>query len=369
MRRLFITSVLLLLLFPPFLWNCGKETPSQKAPPAQVSAPTRPVELREVSDYYEVSGTAVSRNPITIAAKVMGTVTKVTFTQGQRVARGEVLAFIDAPDIKASSERAASAATEAENTLAMAKADAEFAENSFKRYEALYQEKALSQQEFESFETRKRVAQDQVKRMQSLLSQAKAEKTRAEAQLAFTSIVAPVSGIITAKHIYEGSTVLPGTALLTLETEDLLRLEINADERILPRVKRGMQVPVQVHALQKEYTGTVGEIVSAVDPQSRTFTLKIDVPQDGSLKLGMYAVIRIPLGTAQKIMIPKEAVFTRGQLSYVYVLDSGDIAAMRLVRIGKIEGASAEVVSGLSGGEKIVATLNDKVQEGVRIVP
>jgi hypothetical protein len=51
------------------------------------------------------------------------------------------------------------------------------------------------------------------------------------------------------------------------------------------------------------------------------------------------------------------------------VLDNGDIAAMRLVRIGKIEGASAEVVSGLSRGEKIVATLNDKVQEGVKIVP
>jgi RND family efflux transporter MFP subunit len=181
--------------------------------------------------------------------------------------------------------------------------------------------------------------------------------------------VAPVTGIITAKQVYEGSTVLPGSVLLTLETEELLRLEVSADERILPRVKRGMQVPVRVSALGAEYTGTVGEVVPAVDTQSRTFPVKIDLPQQGALKLGMYASVRIPLGMAKKIAVPKEAVLTRGQLSYAYVLDGNDVARMRLVRTGKAEGSTIEIVSGLSGGEKIVVKLDDTVQEGVKIVP
>jgi RND family efflux transporter MFP subunit len=369
MRRLSTPLLLVLLLFPLTVLHCSRETPPQGAPPARVSATSRQIELRDVPDYYEVSGTLVSRNPVTIVAKVMGTVHKVSFTQGQRISRGDVLALIDAPDIKASSDRAASAAAEAENALAIARADAEFAENTFKRYDALYKEKAVSQQEFESIETKKRVALDQVKRMQSLVAQARAEKQRSEAQLAFATIVAPVTGIITAKQIYEGSTVLPGSALLTLETEDLLRLEINADERMLPRVKRGMQVSVQVSALGTEYTGTIGEVVPAVDPQSRTFPVKIDLPQHGALKLGMYASVRIPLGLVKKIMIPKEAVLTRGQLSYAYVLDGNDIARMRLVRTGKAEGSTIEIVSGLSGGERIVVKLGDTVQEGVKIVP
>lgn len=361
--------VFLVLFFTLFVTQCAGETSSQKMPPAKVSAPVITVESREAPEFYEVSGTVVSRNPITMVAKVMGTITKVGFVQGQKVDKGMLLAVIDAPDIRAAVERAASAVAEAENGLAMARADAHFAESSFERYQGLYQDKAVSRHEFESVETKKRIAQDQVKRMDSLLSQAKAEKARVDAQASFAQITAPVSGIITAKHIYEGSTVLPGAPLLTLETEDALRLEVQADERILPLLRKGMTLPVYTTTLQKEFNGSAGEIVSVVDPQSRTFKLKVDLPRDSALKLGMYAVIRIPVGTVPKILIPADAIRARGQLAYVFAVDANNIAGMRLVRVGKVENGLTEIVSGLSAGEKIVSTLNDRVQEGAQVTP
>jgi membrane fusion protein, multidrug efflux system len=361
--------VFLALFFALFISQCTGETSSQKMSPAKVSAPVLVVESREVPEFYEVSGTIVSRNPVNMVAKVMGTVTKVAFAQGQKVEKGVSLAVIDAPDIRASVERAAAAVTEAEHGLAMARADAQFAESSFERYQGLYQDKAISRHEFESVETKKRVAQDQVKRMESLLSQARAEKARLDAQASFTQIRAPVKGIITVKHVYDGSTVLPGAPLLTMETEDALRLEVQADERILLRLRQGMTLPVYVSALQKEFTGTVSEIVSAVDPQTRTFRLKTDLPGDPALKLGMYAVVRIPVGTAKKILIPADAIRARGQLAYVFALDANNITTMRLVRVGKVENGLTEIVSGLSAGEKIVATLNDRVQEGTQVNP
>jgi membrane fusion protein, multidrug efflux system len=365
-RNLFF---LLAFFFALFITQCTSETSTQKMPPTKVSAPVITVESREAPEFYEVSGTIISRNPITIVAKVMGTITQVGFVQGQKVEKGVLLAIIDAPDIRASVERAAAAVTEAENGLAMARADAQFAESSFERYQGLYQDKAVSRHEFESVETKKRVAQDQAKRMGSLLSQARAEKARLEAQASFTQIRAPVKGIITLKHVYEGSTVLPGAPLLTMETEDVLRLEVQADERILLLLRQGMTLPVYVSALQKKFTGRVSEIVSAVDPQTRTFRLKIDLPGDPALKLGMYAGIRIPVGTAKKILIPADAIRARGQLAYVFALDANNIAAMRLVRAGKVENGLTEIVSGLSAGEKIVATLNDRVQEGTQVNP
>jgi RND family efflux transporter MFP subunit len=280
-----------------------------------------------------------------------------------------LLAVIDAPDIRAAVDRAQAAVTEAENGLAMARADAQFAESTFERYQGLFQDKAVSRHEFESVETKKRVAQDQVKRMESLLSQAKAERARAEAQASFTHVTAPLKGIVTVKHIYEGSTVLPGTPLLTLETEEAMRLEVQTDERLLPLVRQGMALPVRVAAIEKEFTGTVTEIVSAVDPQTRTFKLKIDLPRDPALKLGMYALVRIPVGMTRKIVIPPDAVRTRGQLAYVLTLDANNIAGMRLVRTGKTENSLTEIVSGLSAGERIVAPLDETVQEGTQVTP
>ncbi|MBP1731247.1 MAG: hypothetical protein H6Q55_1676, partial [Deltaproteobacteria bacterium] len=64
-----------------------------------------------------------------------------------------------------------------------------------------------------------------------------------------------------------------------------------------------------------------------------------------------------------------DAIRARGQLAYVFAVDANNIAGMRLVRVGKVENGLTEIVSGLSAGEKIVSTLNDRVQEGAQVTP
>jgi len=349
---IFISTVLLMILI---ISGCSHENKQSEVKTAEtVKAAIYKVQKQQKEDIYEISGTVVSRNPVKVVSKVMGTVADINFEEGKQVKKGELLLTIDAPDIKANLERANSAVLEAEKAVEVAKTNAKHAENTFKRYEKLYQEKAISLQEFEGIESRKNVALDEVKRAESVLEQAKAEKSRANAAYSYTKVYAPVNGVITEKIASVGLNVMPGSPLFTIETDTNLRIEVNADEKVLPIVKKGQRLTVYFDVLKKETTGVVSEIVPSIDPVSRTFKLKLDLPSDKSIKLGFYGTVKFSLGMKEVITVPESSVINRGQLSYVYVVGNDNLASLRLIKVGDIKNGYVEVQSGLNEGEKIV---------------
>lgn len=362
-------KTLFLLILAIFFVNActKKEKSTEEKTAATVKAPIYTIEKSVKDELYETSGTVVSRNPVKIASKVMGTVVEMKVEEGAEVKKGQLLVLMDAPEIKAMLDRANSAVVEAEKAIAMAQINAQHAENTYRRYERLYNEKAISQQEFESIKTKRDIAHDEVKRLNAVLDQAKAEKERAKAALEYTKIYAPISGIVTEKLGSVGLNVMPGTPLITIESNTNLRLEVNIDEKVLPIVKRGKKIGVLFTALNKELEGVIGDIVPAVDPTNRTFKLKIDLPVNPSIKLGMYGVIKLPIGKKDVITVPETAILNRGQLSYVYVLDSEGKAVLRLVRTGESKDGFVEILSGLSAGEKIVKEAN-KAVDGAKII-
>lgn len=320
---------------------CSKSEAPKTGPAPEVSAPIYKVEKTETPDFYEVSGTVTSRNPAQMVAKVTGTVGEVTIVEGQRVRKGDLLVLIDAPDIQAARDQARASSALAESTL--------------RRYEPLFRERAISPQEYEEVQTKRNVAADELRRTEALLSYAR--------------ITAPVNGIITHKEVSVGSIVMPGTPVLTIETEEGLRIEVDVDEKLLSFVKKGMAIPVFFELLGREVTGTVDEVVPAIDRQSRTFKVRVSLPPDAAPRLGAYGTVRIPVGTAARVLVPPAALHPRGQLTYVYVLDDGGIASLRLVRTGKTVRGMTEITSGLDPGVRIVAAFSEKVREGVKVVP
>ncbi len=343
----------------------GKESKKVEEKIEKVKVELYKVAKVETQDLYEVSGSIVSKNPVDIVSKTMGTVVQVNVNEGDRVSKGKLLIQIDSPEIKAMMERADAGIEEAKKALATAKANEKLAENTFKRYENLFKEHAISRQEYEVKETNYLIAKGEVERLEKLVMQAEAEKARIKGMESYLYIYSPVNGIITKKYVNTGVNVLPGMHLITIEPEDSLRIEVNVDEKVLGVISKGMVVPVFIDALKREFKGVVSEFVPAVDPQTRTFKIKVDLPKDKRLAIGLYGTVKINIGKKTTIYVPKSAIYTRGQLNYVYVVGNDKKVALRLVRIGKEVDDNLEILSGLNEGEEIVKNINESVKEGV----
>jgi multidrug efflux pump subunit AcrA (membrane-fusion protein) len=139
-------------------------------------------------------------------------------------------------------------------------------------------------------------------------------------------------------------------------------------------IRVGDQVKIRIDALgDEESSGKVSEVVSAADPASRSYIVKIDLPSGkgegrARVRSGLFGRARFAgAETRQAITIPKTAIVERGQLIGVYVVDNQGVARLRLLKTGKIYGDAIEVLSGLGEGEEIVVTDVASVSDGARV--
>ena len=227
----------------------------------------------------------------------------------------------------------------------------------------MYEEKAISEQEINQFETKKNVAGLEYQRMQEMASRAAAGLAEAKVYLDFTRVYSPVKGLVTEKKIQAGSMAVPGVPLLTVESTALYNAEVTVDERLSGQLKAGTPVEVSIAALNRQVTGKITEILPAVDPQSHSFTVKVALSGAG-LRTGLYANVKIG-GTKKEVtLVPRTAIVEKGQLSGVYALDSKDIITYRLVRVGKSYAEKREILSGLKPADRIIVQGVEKAVDG-----
>jgi RND family efflux transporter MFP subunit len=307
------------------------------------------LKLSPIDDYYETSGTVKAKNVGVIASKIMGSVTSVVVQEGQRVGQGQTLLTIDDSDIV---QRVSAARSMVES----AKQQKQLADVTFSRFAKLYEEKALSRQEFDQVETKKKIAESELDRAKAMLREA-------EAFQGYAHVRAPFTGVVTGKKIDTGSMALPGMQLLTVEDTSAFLVEAAVDEKLSASLKAGTPVVLVIDALNQTIQGKVSEVVPAVDPMSRTFIVKIALSGTG-LKTGLYAKVRIPTGSRDVLTVPAAAVVEKGQLTGVYTVDSKGVISYRLVRIGKHFGNNIEVLSGINPGDKAIIAGMDKAVDG-----
>ncbi len=316
-------------------------------------------------DVQEAVGTVKARNSALIAARLAGTVKAVNVKEGDRVPRGRLLVSLDAAESTAGAAGAAAGVEEAKRALDEARARQKLADATFERYRKLFQEQAVTRQEFDGKETERAVAVEGAARAEARLTQARETSRAAGTVAGYTRITAPIAGIVTGKTVDAGMTVFPGTQLMTVEEEGSYRLEVAAPEALLGRVKGGAPLRVGLDG-GGEMTGRVAEVVPTVDPASRTFTVKVDIAAKG-LRSGMYGRAYFPVGGRSALLVPKGAVVERGALTSVWVMGAGNVARMRLVKVGRVADGRVEILAGLSAGEKVVTAGVEKVVDGARI--
>ena len=328
------------------------------------------VKQDKVPDVLEAVGTVRAAQSSDLASQMMGNILEIRVREGDRVYRGEVLAVIDDSQPRAALDRATAAELASRQQLVSANSDLALAESTLKRYRYLYEQKVVSQQEFDEVNTRQQTFLARRDIAQAGQEQARAALNQAAISLDYTRIRAPFNGTVTRKKVDSGTLASPGMPIFTVEDMRRFQLEVSVNETDLWCVRLGGQVSVAIQALgSTELKGKVVQIVPAADPASRAFLVKIDLPPDTRLRSGLFGRAQFSRGEQQALLIPRSAVVQRGQLQGVFVLDQNKVAKLRYVSLGKSSGSEIQVLSGLQGGECLVANpgerdLNSKRIEG-----
>ncbi len=378
-----------------------KEEPVTEKPITVQGVKIETIKLSPVEEEYEAVGTVRSRTTTALSSKTMGNILAVHVREGDRVRTAQLLIEIDDRDSRAHVQKAQAGLREvqnaqeeieqnihaAESAKEAAEAGRSLAAATFKRYNALLEERSVSQQEFDEVQAKLKVAQADLDRADRMLQalgakknqvlakteQAKADVANAQVFLTYTRITSPISGIITAKQADVGALAAPGVPLLTVEDDTHYRLEVAVEESHIKNVPVGIPARVEIEAIGQQLVSRVTEVVPAADPATRSYVVKIDLPTAGkievsrSLRSGLFGRARFAVGKKQAMIVPQTAIVRQGQLVGVYAVDREGIAHLRLVKIGKTYADRIEVLSGLDEGDRLVVDHVNEIADGTRI--
>jgi RND family efflux transporter MFP subunit len=313
-------------------YGCGQKDqtnvpPASASPQSNIQAAVVEVKASQVPIRVEVTGQVETVYQATLSSRIQGTIESVRVLEGAQVKKGQTLIELDSRDLQAELERTVAEVENAKSHLA--------------RVKNLYEEDAVSKQEMENAARTLKVWE--------------ANRRAVLAQLSYTVIKAPFDGVITEKNVEAGELASPRQMLLKMEDPKRLRLQATVAESDLKAIARGDRIEVVIDALGGQaLSGVISQILPAGDPQTHTFTVKIDLPPTSGLRTGMFGRLQLDKGLSRTIVVPSSAVIERGELTSVFVVDPDHVARMRWVRVGRRLSEQTEILSGINEGERVL---------------
>ncbi|WP_396151401.1 efflux RND transporter periplasmic adaptor subunit [Flavobacterium sp.] len=297
--------------------------------------------------YIEIQGNVETKENIVISPEYSGILTQLYVKAGQKVSKGQLLARIDDGGMSAQ-------LAQAETQLALAK-------TTFERQKNLWDQKIGSEIQFLQAKT-------------SLESQQKVV-AQIKSQLNKTNVVAPFSGTIDEVITERGKVVAPGMDLFRIVNLSNMYVTANVPENYIAQLKLGAIVNVYLNALGKSYQGKVRQIGNYINPNNRTFSIEIAVPNpDNLLRPNQVAVLKIEDYKNPKALLLPENILqeTADGSKIVYVVnkvESNNTAkvSQKKIEIGYTSGSFVEVKSGLESGEMVVTDGAKSLKDGITV--
>jgi membrane fusion protein (multidrug efflux system) len=324
------------------LGGCKKGDGDAQAKEANKGPDAIPVEVaavarRPISASYSGTAPLEALGESQVVAKTSGVALQVMAEEGQAVRAGQVLVRIDG----------------ARPALQVAQAFAQV-----RKLEANYlRARQLAEQ--------KMVSANDLDQLKYDLENARAAYNLAKLELSYTSVVAPISGVIASRSIKPGNFVQINTPIFRIVDTSRLEATLNVPERDLETLKPGLPVALNVDALPgKVFSGTVDRIAPVVDSGSGTFRVVCAFAGGGVLQPGMFGRIRIDYDQrANALVIPRTALLDDEDDPAVFVARAGKAARVP-VKLGYMDGEWAEVLSGLRAGDQVVTAGKVALREG-----
>lgn len=305
---------------------------------------TVPVPTKTFRHFLEVRGSVTSDRNVTISAETPATVEQVAVEEGQKVRKGQLLVKQNAETLQRNIE-------ELETSL-------ELATTRFERQQKLWDQQIGTEIQFLEAKNAKETLERRIASSRS--------------QLKNYRIQAPFAGTIDDIYIKEGEVAQPGTPLVQLVSLRDMFIEADVSESHLGKFNIGDSVQVRLPSLDKSLISTVSAISEVINPNNRTFTLEVKLPNDAELlRPNLLAVLRIQdFRQPNAVVVPTNLILSDNRGDYVYVAEEQNgqlIATKKMVERGMTYNNETLVRSGLSGDEQLIDEGFRDVAEGIRI--
>lgn len=318
---------------------CGSKKSAEVAEqPAEVVKPTVTTAVVNIQDVDmqsvfmgNVEGYAVNN----ITPQQPRRITRVLVDVGDRVSAGQKVAELD------------------NSSLAQAKAQYENAKASFERSDELYKFGGESKAAWESVKTQYEVA-----------------KLTYENLLENTTLVSPISGVITARN-YDNGDMVGGQPIFVVQQISPAKVIINVSENLYSYLKKGMPVSIELDALPEQtFEGKIHRITPSIDAATHTFPVEIIIPNSKEqIKPGMYARVTMKYGTRPNVVVPDRAVVKMlgSGDRFIYVYKADGTVSYQKVELGRRMQDKYEILSGIADGDEVVVTGQAALKDGLAV--
>ena len=314
---------------------------------------------------------------VNIFSRVDGYIAKLHVDKGDLVKANQLLVEVDHTDYVHAVNRAKANLVAARADVLRQEANVRNAGLQLTRMEALIKDQFVSQQDLDNAQIAHDMASAQLESLRAQVKQMEVALQQAETNLTYSYIRAPFAGYIAERNLDAGAFVSGSTGststmsrgILNLHEVGTVRTLIEVVERDVPLVKIGQKAEVRAEAYPNQvFEGTVTRVVHALNRQTRTMTVEVDLPnQDHLLKGGMFARVELMVGKhEQAVQIPADALTRLDELQYVYVVKDGK-ALQIPVEVGNRVGNRIEITKGLTGEEQVIVSGKDLVSNGTPV--
>ena len=311
--------------------------------------------LRAVTSTVTFTGAIAARNDMPIGNDGdTGRIVAVYVEAGDHVRKGQLLAKLDDAVLIPQVNRLAAA-------LEQAKAQAALSAAEYRRAQGVESAGALSAEDIEKRRATSVTDAANVKVVAAQLAEA-------EARLNRTRIVAPIAGTVLTRGAEVGQIANPGgPPLFRVASGGEVEMRGQLAEQDLAQVKVADAAIVRLTGLAQAFEGRVRLLGAIIDPQTRLGEIRITLKPDPALRPGAFARGTVTVAQAMRPVVPQTAVLTDSRGSYVYVVDAGNHAARRAVRVADTSDQGVAIASGLSGTERVVTTAAGFLRDGEEV--
>jgi len=294
-----------------------------------------------LADRVEALGTAQANESVNIVAKVAATLEQISFSDGQLVRKGTVIARLDRD----------------EELEQLATAEIQLLEHQreIKRLNTLLARHAAATRDLDERQTLAAIATSNIKQIRSRLDD--------------YTISAPFDGKLGMRLVSPGAVLQPGTVITTLDDTDPIKVDFTIPSLALQGIKPGLKIEVSSDAWPVHtFSGAVTAIGSRIDPLTRALFVRAVVANpDGLLIPGMLMRVTILQHQRTALLIPEESVTQREDAHFITLVGSDNTAELRSVQVGTRRDGLVEIVSGLVAGESVVVRGMGFVKQGSRV--
>lgn len=341
-----------------------------------------------------VSSELVPFQEIEVYAKESGYVRQLNVDYGTRVAKGQLMAVLEIPELQVQLQQDQAAIKNMQEQVAQAgqetnrvEAQRKVAHLQFERLKNVSDSKPglVAQQEVDDWQGKDLALDAQVEASKSAMQSAQSALAAAQAKLVhdqvlydYSRITAPFAGVVTQRYANLGALMQAGTSsstqampLVKLAQDDVFRLVIPVPESDVPLVRIGQPVEVRISSMNRTFPGRVARFSSDLTADTRTMHTEVDVPNPNHVLIGgMYAEATVTLERKNAALaVPLQAVDHQGEGTTVIVVNPANRLEVRNITLGLQNAGYAEVHSGLTDGEQVVVSDRGALKAGELVQP